>query len=118
VPEPLKPPWELKPAALEIFKRHADRLTSEGRVTAVDVDALAVYASTLATYHSLQAAVDEAGVLISGRSGELVKNPVLPALSSCRDSLMRLARAVPLVDNAAALESSRFDKWMDRIDAL
>src|ERR1700676_5208881 len=111
-----QPPWQLKPAALEIWNRHAARLKAEGRFGAVDVDALCVYAETLSTYRALQAAVEENGVMIPGaRAGEPVKNPVLPALAATRDSLLRLARAVPLVDGAAALESARFDRWVDSL---
>jgi phage terminase small subunit len=111
----LAPSWELKPAALEIHRRHAARIKAEGRWDAIDRDALTTYAATLATYRELQAAVDDAGVLVSGRNGELVKNPVLAPLTATRDSLLRLSRAVPLVDSAAALESARFDRWADSL---
>jgi P27 family predicted phage terminase small subunit len=111
----LEPPMSLKPAALEIWSRHAERIKAEGRLGAVDHDALMVYSETLATYRELQAAIEEAGVLVSGRAGELVKNPCLSALTATRDSLLRLSRAVPLVDSAAALESARFDRWVDSL---
>jgi P27 family predicted phage terminase small subunit len=114
---PEQPPWNLKPEARAIWDRHAARLKAEGRIGAVDLDALAVYSETLATHIALQAAVDEHGVMIPGaRTTDPVKNPVLPALAATRDSLMRLARAVPLTDAAAAMESARFDKWMDSLD--
>jgi P27 family predicted phage terminase small subunit len=111
----LEPSWELKPTALEVWRRHAERIKSEGRWDAIDRDALTTYAATLATYRELQDAVDAAGVLVSGRNGELVKNPVLSPLTATRDSLLRLSRAVPLVDSAAALESARFDRWADSL---
>jgi phage terminase small subunit len=111
----LAPSWELKPAALEIHQRHAARIKADGRWDAIDRDALTTYAATLAMYRELQAAVDAAGVLVTGRDGALVKNPVLPALAATRDSLLRLSRAIPLVDSAAALESARFDRWADSL---
>jgi hypothetical protein len=50
---------------------------------------------------------------VTGRnSGELVKNPALPSLAQTREAMMRLAKAVPLVDRRAAAEISDFDKFL------
>jgi P27 family predicted phage terminase small subunit len=116
-PSLLEPPTPLKPAALAIWNRHAQRIAAEGRMTVIDVDALMVYCRTLATYEELQSAVEDTGVLVTGRDGALVKNPVLPALASTRDSLLRAAKAVPLTDAAAAKESAKFDKYLAALDA-
>jgi phage terminase small subunit len=110
------PPMELNAAALAVWNRHAELITAQGRWTAINHDALALYARTLATADELQKAVDDAGVLISGRGGGLVRNPCLGPLAASRADLLRLARAVPLVDREAALATAKFDRWMDSLE--
>jgi hypothetical protein len=74
---------------------------------------IAAYAECTVTYLALQAVVELQGVLVTGRnSGELVKNPALPSLAQTREAMMRLAKAVPLVDHRAAAEISDFDRFL------
>jgi phage terminase small subunit len=111
-----EPPMELNAAARAVWDRHAEAITAQGRWTSINQDALALYARTMATADELQRAVDDAGVLISGRGGGLVRNPCLGPLASSRSDLLRLARAVPLVDREAALATEKFDRWMESLE--
>ncbi|ART69930.1 hypothetical protein BTO20_16310 [Mycobacterium dioxanotrophicus] len=109
-----EPPRPLAPAARAVWDRHDERITEEGRWEAVDHDLLAVYAETHAVYDELVKAILETGVLVAGRRGAAkVKNPALPALQATRDSLMRLAKSVPLVDREVADKTAEFHRWME-----
>jgi hypothetical protein len=74
---------------------------------------IAAYAECTVTYLAFQAAIELQGVLVTGRNScELVKNPALPSLAQTREAMMRLAKAVPLVDHRAAAEISDFDRFL------
>jgi phage terminase small subunit len=109
----LEPPSPLPPAARAVWDRHVKRITEEGRLSCVDLDALAVYAQTFAMFEELQATVNESGVLITGRAGDLVRNAALSPLASARDALLRLSRGVPLFDADAARELAKFERFLD-----
>src|ERR1700722_2951969 len=110
----LSPPRRLASPAHQIWDSHARRIDAEGRWGQVDHDTLAAYCETTAMYLECLRAVEEQGVLVSGRTaGQLVKNPVSTVLHQTRDAMLRLARAVPLVDRKAAVEHAEFLRFLE-----
>lgn len=95
----LLPPRPLRAAAKKIWKRNAERIHSEGRWSMVDHELLAVWSETLALYLQFTVDVEKFGTLVQGRSQqEQVRNPSLMGLAQARADLVRLSKAVPLVD--------------------
>lgn len=112
----LSPPRELVPAAHIEWETQAARIESEGRWKAIDRDMLAAYCETTAIYLECLRAVEQQGVLVSGRTAvELVRNPACTVLHQTREAMMRLARQVPLVDRASAAESAEWDKFLESV---
>jgi P27 family predicted phage terminase small subunit len=107
------PPRQLTIAALVIWDRQANRIHGEGRLQQIDHDLLAVFCETSELYLQCKAAIDEHGVLVRGRTAhELVRNPALTPLSQARADLIRLAKAVPLVDYKADPEGAAVDRLL------
>jgi P27 family predicted phage terminase small subunit len=104
------PPRQLTPIARTVWDRQADRIYNEGRWQQVDQDQLATYAETVEVYLRCKSEIDKHGVLVEGRTArELVRNPALTPLAQSRADLIRLSKAVPLVDYKADPEGAAVD---------
>ena len=111
-----QPPRPLSLAARKVWDAHAGRIHSEGRWSVVDHDMLALYAETCELYFRFKADVDEHGTLVTGRSAqEKVRNPSLMGLAQARTDLIRLAKAVPLVDPKPNTDGIEVDKFLEEI---
>jgi phage terminase small subunit len=115
----LNPPRPLTAAAREIFDRqHGARIFTEGRWKAIDVDLLAAYSECVVIYLECQNAVETQGALVMGRnSGELVRNAALTPLNQSREAVLKLAKAVPLVDHRAAGKQADWDKFIKEMSS-
>lgn len=112
-----EPPRPLTSVSRGIFDQHAARIAAEGRWTAIDRDMLAAYAECVELYLACKEAIDREGVLVPGRnnSHELVRNAALTPLNQARDAMVKLAKAVPLVDSRAAAERAEWDKFIEEM---
>jgi P27 family predicted phage terminase small subunit len=112
------PPIPLSISAQKTWDRHAKRIHSEGRWQYVDHDLLATYCQTLELYERCKAEVDNHGVLVEGRTkSELVRNPALTPLNQARTDLIRLAKAVPLVNPNPDHSGAALDSWLKEMCA-
>jgi phage terminase small subunit len=102
-----------------VWDAHAGRIHSEGRWSTVDQDMLALYADTMELYFRFKADLDEHGTLVVGRSAqERVRNPSLMGLAQARTDLIRLAKAVPLVDPKPDRDGIETDRFLEEILSL
>lgn len=117
----LEPPRLLNSVALEVWHRHAKRISGENRLSVIDHDQLALYAETYSLYRAFWTDIENDGTVVKGRDGATVKHPSLSGLNSCRADLLRLARAIPLVspkpDLSRAADQARVRKLIDDYDA-
>jgi phage terminase small subunit len=82
----------------------------------VDHDLLATYCQTLELCERCKAEVDNHCVLVEGRTkSELVRNPALTPLNQARTDLIRLARAVPLVNPRPDLDGIGIDHLLEEL---
>jgi phage terminase small subunit len=110
----LEPPRQLSLPARQTWDRHATRIYSEGRWNVIDQDLLCVYAETLQLYQELKADVDRHGTLVPGRGAqELVRNPSLMGWAACRTDLIRLSRAIPLVNANPNVDGIAIDQLIE-----
>lgn len=95
----LPPPRPLTLPARHVWDRNAKRVYDEGRWNAIDHELLAVFAETMDLYLQFTADIKTHGTLVQGRNlQEKVRNPSLIGLAQCRTDLIRLAKAIPLID--------------------
>ena len=104
--------------ARDIRRQHGARIFTEGRWKAIDVDLLAAYSECVVIYLECQNAVETQGALVMGRnSGELVRNAALTPLNQSREAVLKLAKAVPLVDHRAAGKQADWDKFIKEMSS-
>lgn len=112
------PPIPLSIAARRTWDRHAERIHAEGRWTAVDHDLLAVYCQTLEMYLRLKQDIDDHGTLVQGRTlQDKVRNPSMMGMANARADLIRLSKAVPLVNPKFDADGVEIDKFLEEIMA-
>jgi phage terminase small subunit len=110
------PPRQLTLAARQTWDRHAERIHSEGRWGVVDHDQLCTYCETVELYLRFKRDIDEHGTLVQGRTlQEQVRNPSLMGLANARGDLIRLARAVPLVNPKPNQDGIEVDQFLEEI---
>jgi P27 family predicted phage terminase small subunit len=110
----LSPPRGLSLAARSHWDRIATRIHEQGRYHQVDLEMLACFCEALELYEECKKDVAEHGILVEGRTPkERVRNPALTPLHQVRDSLIKLARAVPIANASADRESKAFDEFLD-----
>jgi len=108
------PPISLTIASRKTWDRHCARIHSEGRWQCIDQDLLACYCQTLELYERCKAEIDNHGILVEGRTQrELVRNPALTPMNQVRTDLIRLAKAVPLVDPKPDHTGAAVDAFID-----
>lgn len=106
----IEPPRPLSIEARRTWDRHVARIEREGRIGHVDHDLLAVFCETIAIYVECKTSIEEHGVLVRGRTEhELVRNPALTPLSQARADLVRIAKAIPLVDSRVDVDAAAVD---------
>jgi len=77
---------------------------------------LALYAETCELYFRSKEDVDDFGTLVQGRNAqEKVRNPSLMGLAQAPTDLIRLAKAVPLVDPKPNTDGIEVDKFLEEI---
>jgi P27 family predicted phage terminase small subunit len=84
------PPEHLSEAAKVEFARISAFLAGKRVISAEDVDALEVYATSLVRYREAQAAIATEGAVITGAKGMRVKNPWTAIESAAADRLRPL----------------------------
>lgn len=110
------PPRPLSVVARQVWDRHITRIHSEGRYQAIDHDQLCTYAETLDLYLRFKKDIDDYGTLVQGRSlQEKIRNPSLMGLAQARADLIRLARAVPLVNPHTDITGIETDHFLEEI---
>jgi phage terminase small subunit len=113
-----EPPIPLYIGARRTWDRLATRMHGEGRRPHVTHEMLAVFCQTMYLYEQCKQEVDAHGVLVVGRTErERVRNPALTPLNQARDALMKLARAVPLVDPKPDRDGTEFDEFLRTVMA-
>jgi phage terminase small subunit len=113
------PPRPLTLRARQTFDRHAERIHAEGRMSVIDQDMLCLYAETLDLYEQFKTDVETHGTLVPARAAqESVRNPSLMGLAQARTDLIRLAKAVPLVDPKPDKDGAAVDSWIDDMLAM
>jgi phage terminase small subunit len=114
----LPPPRPLSLAARQIWDRHSRRVYDETRWAAIDHELLAVFCETVELYLKFTDDINTHGTLVQGRTlQEQVRNPSLIGLAQCRTDLIRLARAIPLVDHKADRSGADVDAFLDELMA-
>jgi P27 family predicted phage terminase small subunit len=112
----LSPPRGLSIAARQHWDRVAARIHEQGRYCQIDLEMLACFCEALELYEQCHAEVDTHGILVEGRTPrERVRNPALTPLHQVRDSLIKLARAVPIGNAKADREAIAFDEFLDEM---
>lgn len=108
------PPRPLDPVAREVWDRQSQRLHRDGRWHSIDQDLVCLFCETTSLYLQLKANVDERGILVAGRGGDLVvRNPALTPMAQCRADLLRIAKAIPLAVPAGQVDG--FNAEVDRL---
>ena len=77
------PPPTLTEAALELWNTLAPRLYEDGRLTPVDVPALAGICRAYARYLAAEAEIDSGGAVVKSHAGFAVANPFLAVSKGC-----------------------------------
>jgi phage terminase small subunit len=99
-----------------VWDAHAARIHASGRWSIIDQDMLCLYAETCDLYLRFKADIDEHGTLVQGRSmQERVRNPSLMGLAQARTDLIRLAKAVPLVDPKPDYDGISIDHLLEEL---
>jgi phage terminase small subunit len=99
-----------------VWDAHAERIHAEGRWPVADHDLLCLYAETIELYLRFKQDVADFGTLVQGRTmQERVRNPSLMGLAQARTDLIRLAKAIPLVDPAPDREGIEVDNFLEEI---
>jgi P27 family predicted phage terminase small subunit len=112
------PPRALNLVARQVWDRHAERIHGEGRWQHIDQELLAVFCETIELYLQFKSDVETHGTLVQGRTlQEKVRNPSLMGLAQCRADLVRLARAIPLVDAKPDRDGADMDAFIDELMA-
>ena len=98
--EALEPPFPLTLSARRHWDRIANSIFAAGRWQLISHDLLAQFCQTLVMAQECLAAILQDGVLVAGsRTGrEKIRHPLLTPLSQSQSMLVKLARAIPLVD--------------------
>ena len=110
------PPRPLSIAARQIWDRHATRIHTEGRWQQIDHDMLCTYCETTELYLRFKRDIDDHGTLVQGRTlQEKVRNPSLMGLSQARADLIKLSRAVPLVNPVVDVEGIGIDHLLEEL---
>jgi len=111
-----EPPIPLSIAERKTYDAYIDRIRSEGRLHAIDHTLLATFCQTLDLYLQCLEEIRTHGVLVRGRTEkELVRSPALTPLNQARDAMIKLARAVPLVNPRPDLAGVEIDKFLEEI---
>lgn len=78
---------------------------------------LALYCETFELYQRAKQEVDDHGVLVRGRTAkERVRNPALTPMNQFRQDLIRLAKAIPLVNPKPDQACIEIDSFLETID--
>jgi P27 family predicted phage terminase small subunit len=85
----VRPPADLKGEALAEWGRVVPELTRLGLVTVVDRAYLVAYCSAWATFEEARAAMQDHGPLVTGRDGNLVKNPSAQVMRDAADLMIK-----------------------------
>lgn len=92
-PEPTKgaplPPADLQGEALAEWGRIVPELDSLGMLTKVDRAYLVAYCEAWSTFNDARQAMREHGPLVSGRDGNLVKNPSAQVMRDAADLMLK-----------------------------
>lgn len=98
---PSAPRWLGEEARRE-WRRLARGLWEVGLLTAVDVDALAIYCETFALWRAEEALLRVEGTVIETTNGNMVQNPRLGNVNRAKLDLLRLMREFGLTPAARA----------------
>ena len=110
-----EPPFPLTLPA----RRHWDRLAKEthgqGRWNCISKDLLGNFCQMLALSQECMDAILADGVLVAGARSdrEKVRHPLLTPLSQSQATLIKLARAIPLVNPAPDKDGAAVDAFID-----
>jgi P27 family predicted phage terminase small subunit len=102
----IEPPFALSEGADEHWRRHVDRIVSEGRAKLINTDALAIYCDMLAQYQQATHLIHMEGMTRDGDRGGMTKHPATTILTSLRADLRHYARMIPLYDSDAEIGDS------------
>lgn len=97
---------------------HWDRITKalheQGRLNTVSHDLLASFCSLLQLSQECLAAILADGVVVAGSRSDRdqVRHPLWTPYSQCQSNLIRLARAIPLVDPKTKPGDGSLDAWL------
>jgi P27 family predicted phage terminase small subunit len=111
----IKPPRGLSKEARNWLKRNKAELLEAEVITALDLDALWVFARLAGQIERLDKLINEHGELIAGRQQGLIKNPALGALRSAIGEYRKFCEAfgmVPLGRSRVMAKSKAKDSKM------
>lgn len=97
---PLTPPEDLREEARIVWERVVDALGPTGVLTGADRDILRLYCEAWARYVEAETALSRSGPLITGRDGNLVKNPLHQIVRDNADAIKKYARELGLTPAA------------------
>lgn len=97
---PLTPPEDLRAEAREIWERVVEALGPTGVLTSADKDLLRLYSEAMARYLQAEKMLASSQPLITGRDGNLVKNPLHQIVRDNADAVKKYARELGLTPAA------------------
>jgi phage terminase small subunit len=115
----LEPPYALTLPARRHWDRIAKEIHTQGRWGLISPDLLANFCQVLALSQECMNAILADGVLVSGSRSDRdkVRHPLLTPLSQSQAMLVKLARAIPLVDPKPDKDGAAIDAFIDAMVA-
>jgi hypothetical protein len=99
-------------------RRHWDRISrqihGQGRWAVISHDLLASFWQVLAVSQECLSQILADGVMVTGSRSERdrVRHPLWTPYTQCQQTLIRLARTVPLTDPKADVSGAALDSWL------
>jgi P27 family predicted phage terminase small subunit len=123
LPKHLEPPEDLSEDAKTTWVETIEAIGHTGVITAVDLQGLRHYCEAAANFRRAQALVAQAGPLIKGRNGDLVRNPAAIIAKQASEAMRGWARELGLtpaarVGLAQKIEDGEHGDSARKLDAI
>jgi phage terminase small subunit len=114
-----EPPFPLTLPARRHWLRISRQIHGQGRWAVVSHDLLASFCQQLAVSQELLTQITAEGVMVPGSRSERdrVRHPLWTPYMQCQQTLIRLARSIPLTDPKADTSGAALDSWIDEMVA-
>ena len=114
-----EPPLPLTLPARRHWDRIARQIHGQGRWAVISHDLLASFCQVLAVSQECLGQILADGVMVTGSRSERdrVRHPLWTPYTQCQQTLIRVARTIPLVDPRADTSGAALDSWLDEMVA-